>query len=84
MDNQHLRFTQGQFTVTTDPAFFSWKPFTITSRNRPGRLALMLKRSEYQSRTAFVLRFWMEQDKSASPVWSPTMPLLVICATSTC
>lgn len=22
MDNQHLRFTQGQFTVTTDPAFF--------------------------------------------------------------
>ena len=22
MDNQHLRFTQGQFIVTTDPAFF--------------------------------------------------------------
>jgi len=44
----------------------------------------MLKRSGYQSRTAFVSRSWMEQDKSASPVWSQTMPLLVICVTSTC
>jgi hypothetical protein len=84
VNNQHLRFTKDNFTVTTDPAFFSWKPFTITSRNRPGLLVLMSKRSGYPSRTAFVLRFWMEQDKSASPVWSQTMPLLVICATSTC
>lgn len=83
MDNQHLSFAKSQFTITTDPAFFNWKPFTITSRNRPGLQALMPKRSEYQSRTAFVLRFWMEQDKSASPALSQTMPLLVICVTST-
>ena len=84
MDNPHLSFTKDLFTVTTDPAFFELEPFMITFRNRPGLLALMPKRSEYQSKTAFVLRFWMEQDKSASPALSQTMLLLVICATSTC
>lgn len=53
MDNQYLSFAKSQFTVTTAPVFLNWKPFTITCRNRPGLLALMLKRSGYQSRTAF-------------------------------
>lgn len=36
MDNPHLSFTKDLFTVTTDPAFLSWKPFMITFRNRLG------------------------------------------------
>jgi hypothetical protein len=41
VDNPHLSFTKDLFTVTTDPAFLSWKPFMITFRNRPGLLVLI-------------------------------------------
>lgn len=84
MNNQHLRFTKDKFIVTTDPSFFQLEAIHDHLSQSSWLLVLMLKRSGYQSRTAFVSRSWMEQDKSASPVWSQTMPLLVICVTSTC
>ena len=54
MDNQHLRFTQGQYTVTTDPAFFQQEAihdYLSQSSWAPGIDAVILTR---HLRTAFV------------------------------
>lgn len=84
MSNQHLSFTKGQFTVTTDPASFQLEAIHdyLSQSSWAPDIDVETVRISVQNSLCFALLDGTRQ--IGSPVLSLTMPLLVICATSMC